>query len=313
MNNGKSSNLYSLEDIEGAAKVAHALSSPIRLTILKLLITRSMTMGELAKELYVSSSSVSMHVKTLESVGLVSAVPKPGMHGAQKLCGITSEKIIFDFFDKLSNDDLNFKIETLHIPIGTYSYANVSSPCGMVSSASYIGVEDTPHVFYNINRINAELIWFTKGYLQYSVSNQLFKTKNVKSIDISFEVCAEAPGYNNNWPSSLFLSLNNKKIITFDVKGDYGGARAINTPSWWTTSNTQYGEFKRISINHKGTYLNNSLVSDCTINSFDFKSNYFFTMNIGTDDDGEFAGGINLFGKNFGNYPQDIKIDIKYI
>ncbi len=312
MSSGKGTFVYTLEDVDSACKMAQALSSPIRLKILKLLINQSMTMGELAKELFVSLSSVSMHIKSLEEVGLVTAVPKPGMHGTQKLCGIKSAKVIFDFFSNLQGDLNQIKTEVLNIPIGSYSHAHITSPCGIVSKTNYIGTEDTPYVFHDVERIHGELLWFTDGFLKYSISNKSLKENIINSVDISFEVCAEAPGYNNKWPSDIFFKVNDKKITTFNISGDYGGTRGVNNPRWWPNSNTQYGELKVFSITNEGTFLNGNIVSKETMKSLGIDKDYYFTIDIGVDETSEFKGGINLFGKSFGNYAQDIKIEINY-
>ena len=95
MNSGKESFSYSLSDIDDMSQMARALSSPIRLEILKLLNGNSRTMSELSKLLYVSMSSISMHTAILKDAGLITIIPKPGMHGAQKLCGIRAG---FDYF-----------------------------------------------------------------------------------------------------------------------------------------------------------------------------------------------------------------------
>lgn len=95
MGAGKHNFTYDLDDVENMSEMGKALSSSIRLQILQLLIEQSMTMSQLSQKLFVSLFSVSMHVKILQDVGLVEVIPKPGMHGAQKLCGIRAERVSF--------------------------------------------------------------------------------------------------------------------------------------------------------------------------------------------------------------------------
>lgn len=309
--NGKHSFQYDLSEIDATCQMARALSSPVRLEILKLLIGQSMTMSELAQALYVSMSSISMHTKILNSAGLITVVPKPGMHGAQKICGIRTERVVFDFF---TSNIMKSMVEpvVLDIPVGSYSEAEIKGPCGLVNNENYLGIEDTRYGFFDIGHAEAQLIWFTSGYLTYRITNKFLIGQEVKCLNISFEVCAEAPGYNNDWPSDIYIKINGERVTEFRVKGDYGQVRGINNPQWWSDSNTQYGELKLLSITNKGTYLNGKKVSIHTLSSLRIKENYYFSFQLGVDEQAEFVGGLNLFGKNFGNYSQDIRVEIQY-
>lgn len=312
MKTGKNNFKFTLKEISNMSEMGKALSSTVRLEILQKLIERSMTMSELSQELRVSLSSITMHIKCLHKVGLVEVVPKPGMHGAQKLCGIKADKVLFDFFDNENVESGKKMSKKMEIPIGLYSRAEIQEPCGIVNEEEYVDIEDTQFCFYNPSHVEAQLIWFTTGYLEYNISNKYIQNEDVHSINISFEVCAEAPGYNNEWPSDINITINDKSITTFRVQGDYGGSRGVNNPSWWSDSNTQFGELKKISITEKGTYLNGNLVSIHTISSLNIKGKSYFTFRIGVFENSECTGGINLFGKKFGNYAQDICVEVCY-
>ena len=311
MGSGKQSYNYNLNDIDQTCLVAKALSSPIRLEILKLLIGKSMTMGELAQELFVSMSSVSMHTKVLEESELITITPKPGKHGAQKVYGIRADKVVFDFFGNLDNEP-HRPAKVMDIPVGNYSEAEINEPCGIASGEKYVDIEDSRYGFYDPAHIDAQLIWFTSGYLRYRISNKYLTGENVKSLNISFEICSEAPGYNNTWPSDIYLKINDILFHSFRVTGDFGGIRGINNPEWWSESNTQFGELKMITITKSGTFFNGKLVSENTLTKLKVNENYYFTLEIGVDKNSECPGGMNLFGKRFGNYPQDIRIEIQY-
>ena len=143
MISGKNDYIFTLNNIDTMSEMAKALSSPIRLEILEMLIERSMNMSQLSQKLYVSLSSVSMHIKILQDVGLVESIPKPGMHGAQKLCGITADKVLFDLFSHKQNHNItSLPKKVMEIPIGCYSSIDIQSPCGIVSSEDYIDLED---------------------------------------------------------------------------------------------------------------------------------------------------------------------------
>lgn len=181
-----------------------------------------------------------------------------------------------------------------------------------MNSSQYVDIEDTPYCFLEPEHVGAQLIWFSRGYLCYRISNKPLKGENVKSISISFEVCAEAPGYNNDWPSDIYLKLNDHYLTQFRVKGDYGGVKGINNPSWWSDSNTQYGELKVLYIDEDGVQLNGQKVSGLTIKDLELQTGYSFAFELGVSDKAEYVGGMNLFGKNFGNYAQDIRVEVQY-
>lgn len=311
MNTGKESLYFDLADIERSSLIAKALSSPVRLEILKLLIKNSMTMSELSHDLFLPMSSICMHINILKEAKLITVTPRPGLHGSQKLCGIRADQVTFNFFSSIR--DYHTKPPKLtDIPIGSYSDCNITAPCGLATSISYIDYEDTPYGFYDPDHINASLVWFTTGFLNYHIPNKDIKDEDVVFVSISFEVCAEAPGYNNYWPSDIFLRINDNHITTFMVKGDYGGQKGANNPSWWSDSNTQYGELRELIIRSDGCFLNNQKVSSLNIDSLGLTENYYFNFSLGVDKDSSHLGGINLFGRDFGNYRQDILMKVVY-
>ncbi len=311
MEYGKGSYHYNLKDTENVSRLAKALSSQTRLDILRLLLHSSMSMTELSKKLYVSMSSISMHTGILEKADLITITPKPGLHGAKKLCGIKAEKICIDLFeDNNCSPSLSEKYQD--IPIGDYAQAKVSAPCGIVTKEGYFEEEDRPYCFYEPEHVNAQLIWFMTGCLTYRISNRNLQTEHLKRVEISFEVCAEAPGYNNTWPSDIFLMINDHMITTFRADGDYGGTRGVNNPTWWRDSNTQFGDLKILSVTDNGVFLENQKVSKENIHSLKMSDDYYFTFSIGVDRGAKFPGGLNLFGKCFGNYAQNITIKSVY-
>ena len=91
-----------LSDTEATAKICKALSSETRLEILKCLVDKSMTISELAEVFYLPMSSMCLHIKTLSEANLITVVPKPGLRGSQKLCGIKTANVTLDIFAHLN-------------------------------------------------------------------------------------------------------------------------------------------------------------------------------------------------------------------
>ena len=59
------------------------------------------------------------------------------------------------------------------MPIGAYTSFVALPTCGLASESSLIGYLDDPLSFYEPERVQAGLIWFRSGFLEYSFPNRL--------------------------------------------------------------------------------------------------------------------------------------------
>ena len=148
--------------------------------------------------------------------------------------------------------------------------------------------------------------------MEYVIPNFIPFSQKIDQITLSFEICSEAPGVNDIWPSDISFYLNNKKIAMWTSPGDFGDVRGIFTPDWWFPNYNQYGLLKILVINKSGTFIDGLQVSDVSIRDFslDYKSTLKFKFAV--EDDSEHIGGLTIFGKSFGNYNQDINVRINY-
>lgn len=119
--------LLNLADLEDTARVCRALSSETRLEILKCLIDRAMTISELAEKFYLPMSSMCLHIKTLREANLISVVPKPGIRGSQKLCGMKTTSVTLDLFAHV-NKRTGKPPAYIYMPIGHYSTVRYARP-----------------------------------------------------------------------------------------------------------------------------------------------------------------------------------------
>ena len=308
----KKSLFLTLSDMEQVASVAKALSSEVRISILKLLDEEAMNVSELAQALHIPVSTAALQVKVLEEAGLVVTQPQPGIRGSQKVSGIKVEKISIDI-KRLEDTANEIRSYSISMPIGNYCDINIVPPCGIASERSSLSPYDELIGFYSPERSSAQILWFYKGYLEYRFSNhQLRAAAKVLSVDYSFECCSEALGYNNDWPSDITLWINNIEIGTFTSSGDYGGRRGKNNPDWWPDDCTQYGLLHTLSITSTGCNLDGHPVSTATIDSLMLAQNSFISFKIGVKDKAKNMGGINLFGEKFGDYGQGIVMRISY-
>ena len=300
-----------VKNLDEGLEVFKALGSELRINIIKLLQeNHEMNMNELATSLGITNGALTSHIKKLEESGIIQVMTERGGHGNQKICKVAVDKIVVDVESEETEEDQN--IYNTEVKVGHYSDYNVYPTCGLATSKAIVGEVDDPRYFSHPDRINAGILWFTKGYIEYMIPNLLPSATKIDQITVSLEISSEAPGINNDWPSDISIFLNDVKIGTWTSPGDYGDVQGIFTPDWWFPNWNQYGLLKMIVINKKGTFVDGLKISDVTINQFnlDYKSTVRFKFEI--EEDAKNIGGISIFGSEFGNYNQDIKVRIAY-
>lgn len=304
----KESLKLNLEKKEELVNIGKAFSSSTRIDILEFLSNKPAIITDVASHFNIPLSSAALHIKTLESAGLISVQPIPGSKGAQKLCGALVSNVNVDVcLDLGLNSKYLFRED---MPIGCYFDYNVSPPCGIVSEVSDLGAEDSISGFFSTERYKAQLIWLTYGHLEYRFSNTILKSNSANKIQFTFEICSEALGYNPNWRSDVSLWMNNTEIGILECPGDYGGRRGKLNPYWWNDASTQYGDLRKIWITEKGCFIDEQKVSNHTISSLGLNKNSFISFKIGVKPNAKYVGGMNLFGEKFGDYPQNIVMEV---
>jgi len=287
-----------------------ALASEVRVSILKLLRTDGpKNVNQIADELKLPQSTVSSNLQVLENAGLISTENQKARKGSQKICRSAFTEILVAFRDDVGErrDD---SIE-VSMPLGLYTQCEVTSPCGLCSKDGVIGFLDVPDTFLEPDRMKAGLLWFTRGYVEYQFPNntKLNKAK-AKAIEFSMELSSEVPGTSPNWPSDIFLQVNGVDVGTWTSPGDFGDKRGVYTPAWWKLKGSQYGKLKNWRINGEGTFVDGVQISDVTLTDIGMDDHRSIRMRIGVKDDAEHPGGINIFGRGFGNYDQDIVLRV---
>lgn len=286
-----------------------ALGSEIRLQILNILLENNqMSMNQLASELNISNGALTGHIKKLEECGLISTSNESAVHGNQKICSIIQDRIIVDISKPIDYTN----VFSTQIKVGQFSQHDVCPTCGIATSESVIGAFDDVRYFDHPDHFNADIMWFSKGYVEYAIPNLIPVNQKITQLSISMEISSEAPGIDNNWPSDISFYINDTLLGVWTSPGDYGEVRGMLTPDWWPSNWNQYGMLKLLVINHRGTYIDGLKISDVTTNTLklDFTSNIRFRLAV--EEDAAHVGGLTLFGKSFGNYSQDIQVNINY-
>ena len=125
-------------------------------------------------------------------------------------------------------------------------------------------------------------------------------------------MCSEAPLHNDDWPSDITMWINDVEIGTWTSPGDFGGTRGALTPGWWEEWNSQYGLLKMWKSTKDGTFVDGNKVSGIPLADLAISDDSYISVRIGIKNDAANIGGLNIFGRAFGNYPQDIVMRMIY-
>lgn len=300
-----------IKSIEEGLKVFVALGSELRIEIIKqLLENKEMNMADLASSLGITNGALTSHVKKLEEGGIIRVISEHSGHGNQKLCRVNVDKLLVDIAPKQCDDGKN--TYTTDIKVGCFSNYQILPTCGLASSTAIIGVVDDPRYFAHPDRFKADIVWFTKGYIEYMVPNLLPPLQKITQMTLSVEIGSEAPGVNNDWPSDITVFINEVELGTWTSPGDFGDVPGIFTPDWWFPNWNQYGLLKMIVLNQSGTYIDGLKISSVTIDDLHLNRRSPIRLKFQVKDEAVNAGGLTIFGSSFGNYNQDIKVRIHY-
>lgn len=299
----------SLKDEEEIEKLGVVFSSPLRVKILKLLAKEAMSVSEIAKALNAPMTTISSSIKALEDSKIVKCELQTGKRGLIKLCSIMYENINLSLLSPVHFK--KYKTKSYDIKIGSYFSVDVEPTCGLADEKGFIGKDDDITSFYDERRYNAQLIWFSKGFVEYRIPFD--KTLNIYEIEFSAEVCSEAPYYRMDWPSDISLLINGIECGVYTSPGDFGGRKGNLTPKWWPSASTQFGLLKTFTINKEGTYLDYGKISNVKVDDVLKRAkDGYISFKIGIKKDAKNLGGINIFGEKFGDYPTGIKIKLTF-
>ncbi len=296
------------EDDKKVLDIARALSSPQRLDILKLLSNDSLSIKEISNRLDYPLSSTSLNITILEECGLVNTQETVNSFGKSKLCSRNIDQINFILYHSNNQNTNSMEIS---IPIGSYTNYDIEPGCGIATPQKTLDIDNDETVFFHPERYRAGLIWFAKGFLEYRVNNRMLP-KKLKKFAISFEACSEAPFYRNDWKSDITVWINDIEAGTWRSLGDFGGRPGIQNPKWWPRELTQFGSLVTFDIEESGVFINGIKTSEITLIEFNLFTKKYISIKIGVKKDAYYCGGINLFGSSFGDFKQDIKLDIQW-
>lgn len=301
---------FRIDEEERLNDIVQALNTSVRRKIMTMLSTSSYSIADLAKKLKLPISTVSFHINILRKAGFINIAVKRNTRGNAKIVSRKIDHLSFDFL--VDNRQAEHRIFSMDIPIGSFTDAEIEAGCGMASTSGIIIADDTPGVFFSPERYQAQILWFSKGYIEYRVPNYMLKGKQVNSVMFSMELCSEAPNYRNKWESDISFWINGVEVATYVSPGDFGGRRGRLNPDWWSDFSTQYGMMKSLKITQECVFLDETPVSTQNIEKLKLQEGDYIALRIGIKKDAKHQGGINLFGEHFGDYSQGLVYAVDY-
>ena len=312
MNESQSTNLINLSLRAGSSQaevVFKALNNAVRVQILEHLTNHAATISQISSALDIPQSTVKQHINLLEEAELINTYLRSATRGTEKVCSGIYKNLTFDLHPPAKQHQPYTEIS---MPIGCFSDFEVSVPCGLVSYSGVIGMQGEVSSFYDPERVEAQLLWFTGGFVEYRFAKKFPPKAHLNNISISLEACSEAPGHDNDWPSDITVWINDIEIGTWTSPGDFGGKRGILTPAWWVTDSTQFGHLKTWKVTDEVSFIDDESVANVNLDTLKIQDRPYVAVKVGIKDDAKHRGGLNLFGRQFGNFSQDIVLRIVY-
>lgn len=300
-----SRNFLIIDPVEGI-ETLKALASPVRARILKILHERGpLNVNAISAALDMPQSSVSANVQVLEEAGLIRTETSRARKGNQKVCHTLFDEVLV-MFEKDPSTGGSDRVDVA-MPLGLYTSCEVTAPCGLCSVEGVVGLLDVPDTFLDPGRMSAGLIWFTRGYVEYQFPNNIrLMSGELEALEFSLELSSEVPGTAADWPSDITFAVNQIDVGTWTSPGDYGDKRGVYTPSWWKLKGSQYGMLKTVRVTAEGTFLDGMKMSPVRLSDLDLPDHRSIRFRVGVKDGARHPGGVNIFGRGFGNYDQDI-------
>lgn len=301
--------MLNIKNFEDSLAFFKAMASDVRIDIIRLLLkNEGMNMNELASRLKISNGALTTHIRKLETSGIIAIANETGGHGNGKKYTVNFEKVLIDFeATEPASDVYEAEIKTGH-----FCDFEVYPTCGLANQDRLIGEVDDPRYFAHSDRVTADILWFTKGYIEYIIPNFIPVNCKIDQILISAELSSEAPNSNPNWPSDIYFSINRNFVGMWVSPGDFGDTKGVFSPDWWFNNWNQYGILKTLVINSGGSFIDGIRVSDITIDQLELDYKSTIKLRLEVPECAKNVGGLTIYGQNYGNYNQGIQVKLRY-
>jgi predicted transcriptional regulator len=295
-----------LTDIE----IIKALASEPRMQMLSLIRKQPCNINEISNELHLPQSTVATHIEKLEEAGLLRVEAVKAKKGSQKICSPAYNSYLIKFPENELDKRNSISVE---MPIGLFTDFHVSSPCGLCNAEHIIGFLDMSDSFFSPARMSAQLLWFATGYIEYKFpNNSFYDSRKIEKIEFSAEISSDTPGTNQDYPTDITLTINNVETGTWTSPGNASSEHGKYTPRWWNQKESQYGLLKSWTVTEEGSYIDGERISGITLADLHLAEHHSIKTKLSVKDSANHQGRLNIFGKGFGNYPQDLILKIYF-
>jgi predicted transcriptional regulator len=299
------------EDLDDSLLFFKALSSNVRIQILKQLNQeKELNINELANRIGITNGAMTSHIRLLEEAGIINTRSVVAKHGMQKLCSLRVEKYVIHIGH--IGREYNQNSYSVEIAPGQYVDYDVTPTCGIATTERIIGVYDTPIYFSDTEHFQAQIVWFTTGFVEYEIPNYLPEQADIKEILFQAELGSEAASYNNDYKSDIHFYINDRFICIWQSPGDFGGVKGFYNPDWWAPSMNQYGTLMEFCINKEGTFIEGKKYSDTTVDQLNISPGSRIRLRLSVPDGLPDSRGLTIFGRGFGNYNSGMIVRINY-
>jgi predicted transcriptional regulator len=280
------------------------LASETRVRILQLLAESRLNVNQIADTLSLPQSTVALNVAVLEQSGLIHTEAAHAKRGSQKLCSKIYDEFVIRFDAQAREAEDLIEVE---MPVGLFTEFDVSPPCGLCTAEKIVGFLDDPSYFLDPERVKAGLVWFERGFVEYKFPNNLLNTnRRPRRLEVEMELSSEVPATDERWPSDISVWINGIELGCWTAPGDFGKRRGKHTPAWRPLNSSQYGLLKSWSVDEGGSWIDGVSLSDVALADLCLMDHHSIRVRIGIDEQAEHVGGVNIFGRGFGNYDQDL-------
>lgn len=190
------------------------------------------------------------------------------------------------------------------VPLGLYASCSVTAPCGLRSVDGIIGLLDMPEAFLDPARVKAGLLWFTGGFVEYRFPYRAEQVAAVEAVEFSMELSSDAPGTSPDWPSEIRVAVNEVTIGVFTLVAP--SDRAASLRDGLGRYGSGRGDLSNWRVTADGTFLDGEPISKVSVADLKLEAAASIRLRIGVSADSRFPGGINIFGRGFGQHDQEI-------
>lgn len=303
-------NMLHIKKLNDGLELFKTLGSDVRMRIVQLLSERGeMNMNEIASALELTNGALTAHIRRLEECGIIQTVTECTGHGNQKLCSMKVDQILVS---GRTEEVREVHVKDAELQIGHFDAFTVKPPCGLCSVYRRIGRENDTHYFALPDRLQAGLLWFSEGYVEYRIPNMLSANQQIHQMMFYFEISSDQVGALPDSLAEIDFYLNERKIATWVTPPEFQWSKGIYTPAWWYGREKQFGLMKMIVLTRLNTYLDGLKVSEVGLDDFTAEELHHLKLRLSVEKRGRYRGGAVLYGAGFGNYNQDIHVRVHY-